>query len=31
MLKAVKRSEVQVHHLPGREWLMYVGPETAGA
>ncbi len=31
MLKGVKRSEVEVHHLPGRDWLMYVGPESTGA
>jgi len=31
MLKAVTRSEVQVHHLPGREWLLYIGPENAGS
>jgi len=31
MLKAVKRSEAVAHHLPGRDWLMYVGPESTGA
>jgi mannose-6-phosphate isomerase-like protein (cupin superfamily) len=31
MLKAVRRTEAQVHHLPGRDWLFYVGPESTDA
>lgn len=31
MLTAVKRDEAQVFELPGREWLLYVGPENTPA
>ncbi|MEE9298702.1 MAG: cupin domain-containing protein [Acidimicrobiia bacterium] len=31
MLKAIRRDEAQVHNLPGRDWLLYVGPETTKA
>ena len=31
MLKAVRRDEAQVFNLPGRDWLLYVGPENVGA
>ena len=31
MLKAVRRDEAQVHHLPGRDWYLYVGPETTAS
>ncbi len=31
MVKAVRRDEAQVFNLPGRDWLLYVGPETTGA
>ena len=31
MLKRVPREEVQVVHLPGRDWLLYVGPENVGS
>lgn len=31
MLKAIRRDEAQVHNLPGRDWLLYVGPETTEA
>jgi oxalate decarboxylase/phosphoglucose isomerase-like protein (cupin superfamily) len=31
MLKAVRREEAQVHHLPQRDWYLYVGPETGAA
>mgnify|MGYP001815320609 CR=1 FL=1 len=31
MVKAVRRDEAQVFSLPGREWLLYVGPETTPA
>jgi len=28
MLKAVRREEAEVYALPGRDWLLYFGPET---
>jgi oxalate decarboxylase/phosphoglucose isomerase-like protein (cupin superfamily) len=31
MLKAVHRDDAQVHHLPGRDWFLYVGPENTSA
>lgn len=31
MLKAVRRGEAVPYHLPGRDWYLYVGPETTGA
>jgi mannose-6-phosphate isomerase-like protein (cupin superfamily) len=31
MLKPIRRDEAQVSHLPGRDWLLYVGPESVGA
>ena len=31
MLKAVRRDEAQVHNLPGRDWYLYVGPESSAA
>lgn len=31
MLKAVRRDEAQAHNLPGRDWFLYIGPETTGA
>ena len=31
MLRAVHRDEAEVHHLPGRDWHMLIGPETVGA
>ena len=31
MLKPVQRDEVQVVHLPGRDWLLYIGPESVGS
>jgi len=31
MLKAVRRDEAVVHHLPERDWFLYIGPETTGA
>lgn len=30
MLKAVRREEAQVFHLPGRDWYHSIGPETVG-
>jgi oxalate decarboxylase/phosphoglucose isomerase-like protein (cupin superfamily) len=31
MLKSVRRDQAQVFELPGREWRLYVGPETTDA
>src|SRR3990172_8272585 len=31
MVKAVRREEAEVFNLPGRDWLLYVGPESVGA
>jgi mannose-6-phosphate isomerase-like protein (cupin superfamily) len=31
MLKAVRRDDSQVFHLPGRDWYLYIGPETTAA
>ena len=31
MLKAVRRDDAQVFNLPGRDWLLFVGPENADA
>ena len=31
MFKAVRRDEALVHHLPERDWFLYIGPETTGA
>jgi mannose-6-phosphate isomerase-like protein (cupin superfamily) len=31
MIKAVRRDEAQVYHLPGRDWLLYSGPEITGS
>ena len=31
MLKAIKRAEAPVYHLPGREWFLYIGPENTDA
>lgn len=31
MLKAVKREEAPVYHLPGRDWFLCIGPENTGA
>jgi oxalate decarboxylase/phosphoglucose isomerase-like protein (cupin superfamily) len=31
MLKAVRREDADVHHLPGRDWYLYHGPESTGA
>lgn len=31
MLTPVRRDEAQVHELPGRDWYLYVGPETTPA
>ncbi|NQV06362.1 cupin domain-containing protein [bacterium] len=31
MLKAVRREEAEVHHLPGRDWFLYHGPDFTGA
>ncbi len=30
-LKAVTKEEARVYHLPGRDWLHYIGPEINGA
>ncbi len=30
-LKAVGREQARVYHLPGRDWLHYIGPEINGA
>lgn len=31
MLKIVRRDEAQVYPLPGRDWLLYVGPQNSDA
>jgi mannose-6-phosphate isomerase-like protein (cupin superfamily) len=31
MFKAVRRDEAEVFNLPGRDWLLYVGPESSDA
>lgn len=31
MLKAVRREEAPVHHLPGRDWFLCIGPENTAA
>ena len=31
MLKAVRREDAAVYHLPGREWILLVGPENTDA
>lgn len=31
MLKAVRRDDAAVYHLPGRDWLLCVGPENTDA
>src|ERR1039458_1012484 len=31
MLKALKREEVPVYHLPGRDWFLCIGPENTDA
>src|SRR3990172_5647016 len=31
MVKAVRREDAQVFPLPGRDWLLYVGPESTDA
>lgn len=31
MLKVVRRDEAEIHRLPGRDWLLYVGPENSAA
>jgi len=31
MLKAVRRDEAEVYHLPGRDWLLCVGPQNTDA
>ena len=31
MLKAVRRDEATVLNLPGRDWILYHGPESTGA
>lgn len=31
MLSQVRRDQAQVHEFPGRDWLLYVGPETSPA
>ena len=31
MLRAVRREESRVYHLPGRDWYHYVGPEINDA
>ncbi|MGA2528422.1 MAG: cupin domain-containing protein [Acidimicrobiales bacterium] len=31
MLKGVRREEAAVYHLPGRDWLLCVGPENTDA
>ena len=31
MLKAVRREEARVHHLPGRDWYLCIGPENSEA
>ncbi|HCV24121.1 MAG TPA: hypothetical protein DGN59_11740, partial [Candidatus Latescibacteria bacterium] len=31
VLKAIRREKTQVHHLPGRDWLLCIGPENSEA
>ena len=31
MLTAVRRDQAQVHNLPGRDWFLYIGPESSPA
>ncbi len=31
MLKAVRREEAPVYHLPGRDWFLCIGPENTDA
>jgi quercetin dioxygenase-like cupin family protein len=31
MLKAVRKEEARIVHLPGRDWLHYIGPEVSDA
>ena len=31
MIKRVERSEAQVFPLPGRDWLLYIGPQNSPA
>ena len=31
MLKALKREEAPVYHLPGRDWFLCIGPENTDA
>ena len=31
MLRAIRREDAQVFNLPGRDWLLYHGPESSGA
>jgi len=31
MLKIVRRDEAQVYPLPGRDWLLYIGPQNSAA
>lgn len=31
MVKAIRREEAEAFSLPGREWLLYVGPENTPA
>lgn len=31
MLKVTRRNEAEVYHLPGREWLLYIGPQNSNA
>jgi oxalate decarboxylase/phosphoglucose isomerase-like protein (cupin superfamily) len=31
MLKAVRRSDAQIFNLPGRDWYLFIGPESSAA
>jgi quercetin dioxygenase-like cupin family protein len=31
MLKVVRRDEAEVYPLPGRDWLLYIGPQNSAA
>jgi quercetin dioxygenase-like cupin family protein len=31
VLKSVNREDAQVHHLPGRDWFLCVGPQNSAA
>ena len=31
MLKIVRRDEAHVYRLPGRDWLLYIGPQNSAA